>query len=66
QAFPTPQWAVLVKRSSPQGKSRRDTRTASISNESNLGKATSLPDGRFRPISSPFGCLDGAIYEFTT
>ncbi|WP_288805261.1 hypothetical protein, partial [uncultured Novosphingobium sp.] len=66
QDFPTQRWAILVKRSSPQGKPRRGAQMASISNRSCLGRATSPPGGNFGPICSPFGRLDGAVYEFTT
>jgi len=38
---------------------------ASISNQSDLGRATSPPGGLFGPSCSPFGRLDGAVYEFT-
>ncbi|HEX7750843.1 MAG TPA: hypothetical protein VF440_00425, partial [Novosphingobium sp.] len=50
--------AILIK-------SLRDAQMASISAKAALGKATSLPCGRLRPICSPFGRLDGAGYEFT-
>ncbi|WP_298168762.1 hypothetical protein, partial [Novosphingobium sp.] len=58
QAFPTQQWAILAK-------PLRGDQMASISNQRALGKATSLPGGRLGPICSPFGRLDGAVYEFT-
>ncbi|OJX92569.1 MAG: hypothetical protein BGP00_21560 [Novosphingobium sp. 63-713] len=58
RAEPTPQWAGWVK-------SRSDAKMASISNKSVLGKATSLPCGRFRPISSPFWRLEGVVYGYT-
>ncbi|WP_292636636.1 hypothetical protein, partial [Novosphingobium sp.] len=57
QAFPTQRWAILVK-------SRRDAQMASISGRSCLGRATSPPGGTFGPSCSPFGRLDGAVYEF--
>jgi len=54
----TLQWAVLIK-------SPWDVQMASISNRNALAKATSLRGAHFSPICSPFGRLDGGIYEFT-
>ncbi|WP_237437590.1 hypothetical protein [Altericroceibacterium endophyticum] len=58
QDFLTQRWAILAK-------SLGDAEMASLSNQIALGKANSLPGGRFAPICSPFGHLDGAVYEFT-
>ena len=54
QASATPLRGQLVK-------SLRDTPMISISTKTALGKATSLPGGRFRPISSSLGCHDRVI-----
>ncbi|WP_235054339.1 hypothetical protein, partial [Novosphingobium lindaniclasticum] len=43
----------------------KDAQMASISRQSDLGRATSPPGGPFGPSCSPFGRLDGAIYAFT-
>jgi hypothetical protein len=56
--FPTQQWAILAE-------SLRDAGMASSSDKPALGKATSLPGGRLRPICSPFQRLDGADRGFT-
>lgn len=39
---------------------------AYISNRTGPERATRPPGGRFAPIYSPFGRLDGSVYEFTT
>ena len=56
--FLTKRWTIFA--SNP-----KDVQMASISNRSNLGRATSPPGGRFGPSCSPTGRLDGAINEFT-
>ncbi len=58
QTDPTQQWTILIK-------SLREAQMASISAKAALEKATSLSCGPLRPICSPFGRLDGAIYDFT-
>lgn len=58
QTDPTSQWAILVK-------SRRDVQMASISYRNALVKAPSLRGAHFGTICSPFGRLDGVVYEFT-
>jgi hypothetical protein len=43
----------------------KDAQMAFISNRTDLGRAARPPGGRLGPNCSPFGRLDGAIYEFT-
>ncbi|ALJ14959.1 hypothetical protein LH19_18975 [Sphingopyxis macrogoltabida] len=54
--FSTKQWAILIK-------SLRDAQMASISTRKPLGKATSLSCASFGSICSPFGRLDGVVWE---
>jgi hypothetical protein len=48
------------------GQILKDSKMALISTQNALANRTTVPGGHFSPISSPFCCLGGDIYEFVT
>jgi hypothetical protein len=48
------------------GQILKDSKMALISNINTLGNRATVPGGNLCPISLPFCCLGGDIYEFVT